>query len=167
MMRECSGLDMWTLRALRRLALTIIVAFAPSQLTAQAVVPEVGEEVRVVQRGQRGAIQGLFVEATSVVIVLSIDDDQEILEIPRANITGLSVQRGYRHQKLKGALFGIGAGVLGGVIVGQKTDAFSGTGTAVGASVAVGLPLGLLVGWLARSPEWDGVTLSALGGRPY
>ena len=149
------------------LAFTIILAFAPSPLAAQGVVPDVGEEVRVVQRGQRGATHGLFVAATNLAIVLSVDGGGEVLEIPRANVTGLSVQRGYRHHTLQGALFGIGVGVLGGVIIGQTTDSFDGTGMAVGASVAVGLPLGLLLGWLTRSPEWDGVDLSALGGRTY
>lgn len=58
------------------------------------VVPEVGEEVRVVRRGERGAVDGLFVEATPVEIVLGIDLDVGTLRIPRETITGMSVQRG-------------------------------------------------------------------------
>jgi hypothetical protein len=149
------------------LAFAAILAFAPSALAAQPVVPDVGEEVRVVQRGQRGATHGLFVAATNLAITLSVGGDGEVLEIPRANVTGLSVQRGYRHHTFQGALLGIGVGVLGGIILGQTTDSFDSTGMAVGASVAGGLPLGLLLGWLARSPEWDGVDLSALSGSPY
>lgn len=121
----------------------------------------------MVQRGRRGATHGLFVAATNLAITLSVGEDGDVLEIPRANVTGLSVQRGYRHHTFQGALLGIGVGVLGGIILGQTTDSFDSTGMAVGASVAGGLPLGLLLGWLARSPEWDGVDLSALSGRPY
>ncbi len=141
---------------------------APAVVEAQVrdrrpVVPEVGEEVRVVRRGERGAVHGPFVEATRQEIVLGTDLEAGTLRIPRETITGMSVQRGYRSQRLKGSLIGIGAGIVGGIIIGQRVDDFGGgTAGAVGISVGAALPLGFLIGWLFRSPEWDGIDLAAL-----
>lgn len=139
---------------------------APANLEAQAVVPESGEEVRVVQRGARGAVHGLYVEATAGDILLQSIRGGGPIRIQRSAITGMSVQRGQRSQAWAGALIGIGVGLVGGVVLAQTTDVFGGTGVAVGASAGAALPLGLLVGWLVKSPEWDGVDMGALGVRP-
>ena len=127
------------------------------------VVPEVVEEVRVVRRGERGAVHGLFLEATRVEIVLDTALDVGTLRIPRETITGMSVQRGHRSQRLKGSLIGIGVGIVSGLIIAQSAEDFrGGTAGAVGISVGAGLPLGFVIGWLFRSPEWDGIDLAAL-----
>ena len=142
-----------------------LLAFAlcvPVALEGQGIVPDQGEEVRIVQRGARGAVHGLFVEATSQDILIRSMTGGGPIRIPRADITGMSVQRGYRKQVLKGALVGIGIGVVGGIILGQTSGSVDNTGVAVGISVSAALPLGLLVGWLIRSPEWDGIDMADL-----
>jgi hypothetical protein len=137
----------------------------PGAVEAQAVVPLPGEEVRIIQRAERGAVQALFVEATSSEIVLRSAPGGGTFRVPRTNITGMSVQRGQRTQALKGALIGFGVGLVSGVILGQG-DTFESTGVAVGVSVGAAIPLGLVIGWLVRSPEWDGVDMGALAPAP-
>ena len=146
--------------------LLALVPVAPLAASAQPVVPVEGEEVRVVQRAQRGAVRGLYVEATEQSIVLRTTRGSEPILIPRADVTGMSVQRGFRSHGLRGALLGAGVGVVAGVIVGQTSEAFDGTGQAVGVSVAAALPIGLVIGLLVRSPEWEGIDLGALRPRP-
>jgi len=149
-----------------RWLIPLAVAIAlPGAVEAQAVVPLPGEEVRIVQRAERGAVQALFVEATSSEIVLRSAPGGGTFRVPRANITGMSVQRGQRSQALKGALIGIGVGLVSGVVLGQG-DSFESTGVAVGVSVGAALPMGLLIGWLVRSPEWDGIDMGALAPAP-
>ena len=138
----------------------------PPALSAQIVVPEVGEEVRVVQRNAQGAVHGLYVAATSAEILLSSIEGGGPIRIARDDISGMSVRRGHRSQALRGALFGIGAGVAAGIIIGQKSTLFDNTGQAVGVSVGAALPLGLIIGWFVRSPEWDGVDMAALATSP-
>ena len=50
--------------------------------------------------------------------------------------------------------------------VAQSSDVFGGTAEAVGVSVAIAMPLGLVVGLLTRSPTWDGIDMAALRPRP-
>jgi len=151
----------------RLLALGLFALGAPSALGAQNTVPDPGEEVRVVQRGERGAVHGLFVEATAQHIVLRSLRGGGPIRISRADITGMSVQRGHRSNALKGALVGIGVGVVTGIILGQTSGSVDNTGVAVGISVGAALPLGLLVGWLIRSPEWDGIDMVDMAPRPF
>ena len=134
------------------------------EIVERPVVPEPGEEVRVVQRGARGAVHGYWVEATEADVVVTSIPGGGPIRIPRADITGMSVQRGQRSQALAGALLGAGLGVVAGVIAGRSSDVFEGTGQAVGVSVGIGLPVGLLIGWLIKSPEWDGIDMGALPG---
>lgn len=100
-------------------------------------------------------------------MVLESKGDGPAIQIPRANVTGISVQCGYRRQTLKGAVVGIGIGVVGGILLGQPSDTFYNTAVAVGTSVGVGLLTGSLVGWFVRSPEWDGVDMSTFGNGCY
>ena len=153
----------------RDLVLLLIGLVAPAGLGAQAVIPDPGEEVRVVQRGQRGAVQGFFVEASTFEVVLKSEQDNATIRLARAGITGMSVQRGYRSHTRKGALIGLGVGVLGGILLGQTSDSFESTGAAVGASVGAALPIGMLIGWFVRSPEWEGIDMAAItpGPNPY
>ena len=147
------------------LALLFCLSLLPVGVAAQAVVPSPGEEVRVVQRAERGAVQALFVEATSLDIVLRSAPGGGTFRVSRTNITGMSVQRGHRSQALKGALVGLAVGLVSGVVLGRE-DSFETTGVAVGISVGAALPLGLLVGWLVKSPEWDGIDMGSLSPRP-
>jgi len=155
-------------RILARLALLLLLFVLPTmdvraqEIVERPVVPEPGEEVRVVQRGARGAVHGYWVEATPADVTISSIPGGGPIRIERTDITGMSVQRGQRSRALTGALLGAGLGLVAGVIAGQSSDTFDGTGQAVGASVAVGLPLGLLVGWLVRSPEWQGVDMNRI-----
>jgi len=116
----------------------------------------------VVQRGERGSVHGLWIEANPEDVVLQSIRGGGPIHIPRDAITGMSVQRGYRNQGLRGALLGAGFGVLGGIIIAQTTDVFDGAGVAVGVSVGAALPVGLVIGLLTRSPEWEGIDMSAL-----
>lgn len=150
------------MRALLPVHVLLVALVVPDSLVGQTVVPDAGEEIRVVRRGEPGAIYGIFVEATSAAIVLDPDTVAGAIAIPRGTITGMSVQRGHRSQALKGTLIGLGVGIAGGVILGQGSDAFDGTAAAVGVSVGAALPVGLLIGWLVRSPEWDGIDMGAL-----
>ncbi len=148
------------------LGMLLIALVAPMSVAAQAVVPMEGEEVRVVQRGARGAVHGLFLEATSGEIVLRSIQGGGPIRIARSDITGMSVQRGERSHTMAGALIGAGLGMVGGIVLGQTTDVFDGTGAAVGVSAGVALPVGLLVGWLIKSPEWDGVDMGVMEQLP-
>jgi hypothetical protein len=154
------------MRAFLPLCLLVLPAVGPGGVDAQVVVPHPGEEVRVVRRGEPGAIFGVLVEATSGAVVVDPRSPPGTITIPRGSITGMSVQRGYRTRALRGALIGFGAGIAGGVVLGQALDTFDGTAVAVGASVGAALPLGLLIGWLVRSPDWDGVDMAALAPSP-
>jgi len=149
----------------------LCVLAAPAPLRAQQrvtdpVVPDPGEEVRIVQRGARGAVHGLYVEADATEVVLRSIRGGGPIRIPRSEITGMSVQRGTRGHGWAGALAGIGVGVVAGVVLGQTTTAFDSTGEAVGISVGAALPIGLLIGLLIKSPEWDGVDMGSLSPRP-
>lgn len=126
------------------------------------VLPLPGEEVRVVQRGARGAVHGRYVDTVEGQLVLSGVVGGGPIRIPMDDITGIAVQRGQRSRGLSGAFLGLGLGVAAGVALGQSGDVFDDTVTAVGVSAGIGLPLGLVVGLLIRSPEWDGVDLPAL-----
>lgn len=153
-------------RILVRLAAVALVV-SPAGASAQEiverpVVPEAGEEVRVVQRGARGAVHGYWVEASDADVTIQSIPGGGPIRIPRADITGMSVQRGQQSRALTGALLGAGLGLVAGVIAGQSSDTFDGTGQAVAVSVGVGLPVGLLVGWLVRSPEWQGIDMSRI-----
>ena len=154
-------------RLLVRLALALLFLLPPSdggaqEIVERPVVPEPGEEVRVVQRGARGAVHGYWVDATPADVTVRSIPGGGPIRIARADITGMSVQRGHRSQALTGALLGAGLGLVTGVVAAQASDAFDGTGQAVGVSVAVGLPIGLLVGLLVRSPEWQGVDMARI-----
>lgn len=156
------------MRRVAVLALLVVVgplSAGPESAAAQAVVPDPGEEVRVVQRGVRGAVHGLYVEATPQEIRLQSIEGGGPIRILRDAITGMSVQRGQRSQALKGSMFGIGLGVAAGIVLGQVSDRFE-TGEAVGISVGAAVPLGLIIGLLMRSPEWDGVDMPELSPRP-
>ena len=132
------------------------------QITDNPVVPTPGEEVRVVQRGARGAVHGHWVGATADEVRIRSIPGGGPIRIPRSEITGMSVQRGQRSAALSGALLGAGLGLVAGVVLGQTSDAFESTGAAVGISVGVALPVGLLIGWLVKSPQWDGIDMRAL-----
>jgi len=138
----------------------------PGGVEAQPVVPTPGEEVRVVQRGIRGAVHGRFREATQDAVVLSDLEAGRPIQILRSDITGMSVQRGFRTRAFSGAVTGLGVGLVGGIVAGQTTEVFESTGVAVAAGSAGGLVLGMLIGFLIQSPDWDGIDMGALTVRP-
>lgn len=141
-------------------ALVVLPAGAGGQeIVERPVIPEPGEEVRIVQRGARGAVHGYWVAATDSGITVQSIPGGGPIRIDRPEITGMSVQRGQRNRALTGAMLGVGLGLVAGVIAGQSSEVFEGTRESVGVSVAVGLPLGLVVGWLVRSPRWQGIDM--------
>jgi hypothetical protein len=159
-----------TFGRVRNLALGLLIAFASGasaqQVIEAPVVPEVGEEVRVIQRSARGAVHGLYVETTATEVVVRSIPGGGPISIDRGDITGMSVQRGTQSRAVAGALLGTGIGLVTGLILNQTTESFSSAGEAVGISVAVGLPVGLLIGLMLKSPQWDGVDMGALVVRP-
>ena len=60
----------------------------------------------------------------------------------------------------------VGIGLAGGIVAGQATDVFESTGVAVAAGSAGGLAIGMLIGFMVQSPEWDGIDMGALTIRP-
>lgn len=111
-------------------------------------------------------MHGLFREATQDAVLLSDLEAGRPIQILRSDITGMSVQRGFRTRAFSGAVIGLGAGLVGGVVAGQTTEVFESTGVAVAAGSAGGLVIGMLIGFLIQSPDWDGIDMGALTVRP-
>lgn len=83
-------------------------------------------------------------------------DDATTIRVPKASVTRLEVRR---RSRLRGALVGAGAGLLGGVLVGSMAavecesrsgDGFNMCGLDFLAPVVLGLPVGTIAGALGR-----------------
>ncbi|MGB1657240.1 MAG: hypothetical protein ACPHO4_07790 [Longimicrobiales bacterium] len=109
---------------------------------------------------------GRFREAAHDPVLLSGLEAGRPIQILWSVITGMSVQRGFWTRALSGAVIGLGAGLVGGVLAGQTTEVFESTGVAVAAGSAGGLVLGMPVGFVIQSPDWDGIDMGALTVRP-
>jgi len=131
-----------------------------------------GTRVRVHQGVE--SLTGTLVSLDSAALVIATGKDT--VTAPRASITALEVSTGTKSHAGKGALIGLGAGLVTGVVVGIAASGsdngdffdFSAGEWAVGVGLtgaAIGAGVGAIVGAGIHSDRWTPVVLPAVGLR--
>jgi hypothetical protein len=129
-----------------------------------------------VQQGSK-AVTGTLVSLDSAGLVIATGK-ADTVTVPRASITAIEVSTGTRSHAGKGALIGLGTGLLTGVVVGiaasgsddgEFLDASSGEWAAgVGLTGAViGTGVGAIIGAVIRTDKWAPAVLPTVGIRGH
>jgi hypothetical protein len=147
-----------------------LISTGHAQAATTTLAP--GTRVRVHQGIE--SLTGTLVSLDSAGLLIATGKDT--VTAPRASITALEVSTGTKSHAGKGALIGLGAGLVTGVVVGIAASGsdngdfldFSSGEWAVGvglAGAAIGTGVGAIVGAGIHSDTWAPVVLPAVGLR--
>ena len=178
-MRKLSGCPSALVAIMMRVSSVVVLALLTTSVNGHAQANTTtlapGARIRVQQGSQTVTGTLLSLDSAGLVIVTGKADS---VTVPRASITAVEVSTGTRSHAGKGALIGLGTGLLTGVVVGIASSGsddgdffdFSSGEWAAGVGLTgavIGTGVGAIVGAVIRTDKWAPAVLPTVGIRGY